>query len=282
MKRKIKLYSILVLFATVSVLYVTDAVESKCEDNRHFFEKTNNEFDSSNTYLVDNVDYDKLLMQKSQKLQEQILQRFGYIVSYNKDTKLPNWVAWNLTTKRLYGPAKRNEVEFTSDVNVPIPRAENSDYYNSGLDRGHMCPAADNKFNMKAMKESFLFTNICPQNSSLNRGDWNEMEITCRKWARKYGSIYIVCGPILYNKRHKTIGNNKVIVPEAFFKVVLRKGKDPEAIGFIYRNIECNNSKNSYVKTIDEIENITGIDFFPSLPDDLENEIEAKANITDW
>ena len=167
-------------------------------------------------------------------------------------------------------------------MNVPAPRAEDSDYYGSGYDRGHMCPAADNKYSEKAMEESFLFTNMCPQNGNLNRGDWNEMEQACRRWAKEYGGVYVVCGPILYKGKHKTIGKNKVVVPEAFFKVVLRTGENPKAIGFIYKNAEGNRPKGDYVNTVDEVERITGIDFFPSLPDDVENKVEATADIADW
>lgn len=226
---------------------------------------------------------DKLVMQTSPKgTPEQILERTGYVASYNKATLLPNWVAWHLTAERTEGSVKRSGVDFAEDTEVPEPRATDWDYYNSGYDRGHMCPAADNKWSKKAMEESFLFTNMCPQNGNLNRGDWNEMEMACRKWAKKYGDLYIVCGPILYKGKHKTIGKNKVVVPEAFFKVVLRTGDDPQAIGFIYKNTSGNRPKDSYVNTVDEVERITGIDFFPSLPDDVEKNVEATADIANW
>lgn len=226
---------------------------------------------------------DKLVMQTSPKgTPEQILKRTGYVASYNKTTLLPNWVAWHLTAERTEGSAKHSGVDFAEDTEVPEPRATDWDYYNSGYDRGHMCPAADNKWSKKAMEESFLFTNMCPQNGNLNRGDWNEMEMACRKWAKKYGDLYIVCGPILYKGKHKTIGKNKVVVPEAFFKVVLRTGDDPQAIGFIYKNTSGNRPKDSYVNTVDEVERITGIDFFPSLPDDVEKNVEATADIANW
>lgn len=226
---------------------------------------------------------DKLVMQTSPKgTPEQILKRTGYVASYNKTTLLPNWVAWHLTAERTEGSAKRSGVDFAEDTEVPEPRATDWDYYNSGYDRGHMCPAADNKWSKKAMEESFLFTNMCPQNGNLNRGDWNEMEMACRKWAKKYGDLYIICGPILYKGKHKTIGKNKVVVPEAFFKVVLRTGDDPQAIGFIYKNTSGNRPKDSYVNTVDEVERITGIDFFPSLPDDVEKNVEATADIANW
>ena len=226
---------------------------------------------------------DKLVMQTSPKgTPEQILKRTGYVASYNKTTLLPNWVAWHLTAERTEGSAKRSGVDFAEDTEVPEPRATDWDYYNSGYDRGHMCPAADNKWSKKAMEESFLFTNMCPQNGNLNRGDWNEMEMACRKWAKKYGGLYIVCGPILYKGKHRTIGNNKVVVPEAFFKVVLRTGDDPQAIGFIYKNTSGNRPKDSYVNTVDEVERITGIDFFPSLPDDVEKKVEAECDLGLW
>lgn len=226
---------------------------------------------------------DKLVMQTSPKgTPEQILKRTGYVASYNKTTLLPNWVAWHLTAERTEGSAKRSGVDFAEDTEVPEPRATDWDYYNSGYDRGHMCPAADNKWSKKAMEESFLFTNMCPQNGNLNRGDWNEMEMACRKWAKKYGDLYIVCGPILYKGKHKTIGKNKVVVPEAFFKVVLRTGDNPQAIGFIYKNTSGNRPKDSYVNTVDEVERITGIDFFSSLPDNVEKNVEATADIANW
>lgn len=226
---------------------------------------------------------DELLSQDTPDgVPEQMLRRAGYTASYNKTTKLPNWVAWHLTADRTTGPAKRSGVDFQADMNVPAPRAEDSDYYGSGYDRGHMCPAADNKYSEKAMEESFLFTNMCPQNGNLNRGDWNEMEQACRRWAKEYGGVYVVCGPILYKGKHKTIGKNKVVVPEAFFKVVLRTGENPKAIGFIYKNAEGNRPKGDYVNTVDEVERITGIDFFPELPDDVENKVEATADIADW
>lgn len=226
---------------------------------------------------------DKLVMQTSPKgTPEQILKRTGYVASYNKTTLLPNWVAWHLTAERTEGSAKRSGVDFAEDTEVPEPRATDWDYYNSGYDRGHMCPAADNKWSKKAMEESFLFTNMCPQNGNLNRGDWNEMEMACRKWAKKYGDLYIVCGPILYKGKHKTIGKNKVVVPEAFFKVVLRTGDDPQAIGFIYKNTSGNRPKDSYVNTVDEVERITCIDFFPSLPDDVEKKVEAECDLGLW
>ncbi|MGI6232167.1 MAG: DNA/RNA non-specific endonuclease [Prevotella sp.] len=213
---------------------------------------------------------------------ELILHRKGYTVSYNTKLLIPNWVAWHLTADRLSGPAKRKGQQFHEDEDVPEPRVTTYDYINSGYDRGHLCPAGDNKWNAEAMTESFLMTNICPQNPGLNKGDWNEMENQCRDWARRYGDIYIVAGPVLYRGKHKRIGQHKVTVPEAFFKVVLcMKGK-PKAIGFIYKNTSGNRPKGDYVNSVDQVERITGIDFFPALNDKVEAEVEREQNLEEW
>ncbi len=208
---------------------------------------------------------------------EQILHRKGYTVSYNRDLKLPNWVAWELTPEKLTERESRTD-KFLPDPDLPEDEAVTTDdYKGSGMDRGHMCPAGDNRWHWKAMQESFYMTNICPQNHNLNRGDWKELEEACRRWAQKEGRIYIVCGPVLYDRRHRTIGKkHKITVPEAFFKVILcTDSNPPKAIGFIYKNTPGNHPLDSYVNTVDEVERITGIDFFPALPDEIEEKVEA-------
>lgn len=212
---------------------------------------------------------------------EIILKREAYTVSYNKDTKIPNWVAWHLTSEHVDGENKRTG-GYQEDIEVPKPRATKEDYDSTKWSHGHMCPAADNKWDRKAMKESNLLTNICPQDRSLNSGLWNAIERNCRKWAVEYGDLYIVCGPVLLNREHETIGVNKIVVPEAFFKVILCLNPMPKAIGYIVRNNEGTKKRDQYVNTVDEVERITGIDFFPALPDEIENEVEAYANLDDW
>ena len=214
-------------------------------------------------------------------MEETILVRNSYTVSYNKDTKIPNWVAWHLTAEHTDGNVKRFG-GFIEDENVPKPRATNDDYRRSGWSHGHMCPAGDNKWDETAMRESNLLTNICPQHATLNSGLWNRIEQDCRRWAKKHGEVYIVCGPILLNREHETIGVNKVVVPEAFFKVILCLQGEPKAIGFVVKNNTGAKKKDQYVNTVDEVERITGYDFFPSLPDSIEDKVEAYSNLEDW
>ena len=215
---------------------------------------------------------------------ERILKRKTYTVSYNRTLNLPNWVAWELNRERLVERESRTD-KFLPDPDLPIAEAVTTDdYKRSGWDRGHMCPAADNRWHWKAMQESFYMTNICPQHHNLNRGDWKELEDACRDWAEKEGKIYIVCGPILYKQQHQTIGReHRVTVPEAFFKVVLcTTSKPPKAIGFIYKNTAGNHKLDYYVNSVDQVERVTGIDFFPALPDQVENAVESRFDLSLW
>ena len=207
---------------------------------------------------------------------ELLLYRDGYTVSYNTTTLQPNWVAWHLTPNRLKGNVKRNDYPFISDDEVSEPRVETADYRQSGYDRGHMAPAADMKCSKQAMEESFYMSNICPQNQKLNRDDWGSLEDVCRKWARKYGTVYIACGPIYDKKRPKCIGKHKVAVPDRFFKVVLiYNRKNPIAMGFLFDNKPHHQALSKYMVSVDQVEEITGLDFFSRLPDSVENKIEA-------
>lgn len=211
-----------------------------------------------------------------------ILRRAGYTTCYDVKNKIPHWVAWHLTASHTTGTYNRKNQKFMEDTDVPEPRATYYDFIQSGYDRGHMCPSGDCKWSEAAQEQSFLLTNVCPQNPNLNRGDWNEMELLCRDWAQKYGDLYIVCGPVLLNTRHKRIGKNKVTVPEAFFKVVMRTSPDTCAIGFIYRNTDGNHPKDSYKNSVDEVERITGLDFFNKLPRETEERIEKTADLNQW
>lgn len=214
-------------------------------------------------------------------ISEQLIEKSSYIVSYNKDTKIPNWVAWHLTADHTDGPVRRMS-NFYEEEQVASPRATLEDYRGSGWSRGHMCPAGDNKWSETAMYESFSLVNVCPQNASLNSGVWNSIEIDCRRWANHFGDVYIVCGPVLLNCEHETIGRNKVVVPEAFFKVILCLQGKPKAIGYVIRNNEGKKKRDQFINTIDEVERITGYDFFPALPDSIESIVEAYSNIDDW
>ena len=114
------------------------------------------------------------------------------------------------------------------------------------------------------MRQTFYLSNMCVQHSQLNQNTWEHLESTCRQWAKKFGGVYIVCGPIFSTKPTKKIGGN-LSVPNKFFKVVLcLKGKDgkPQAIGFIYDNVSPKKKDRleSNAVSVDQVEKITGMD----------------------
>ena len=183
-----------------------------------------------------------------------LIERYCYTVSYNDRTRQPNWVMWQLTGEHVLPHQKGVWHEYREDMSLPRKaRAMMADYASSGYDRGHMCPSGDCNWDEKGRGETFLLSNMCPQNPNLNRGDWKEIELACRKWAKTHGNIYIVCGPIFFkSERHQKIGADSIPVPEAFFKVVLCPDSlSPKGIGFICRNTDGNRLQFSSTEHID-------------------------------
>ncbi len=202
----------------------------------------------------------------------QVIAHTGYTVKYDADFKTPQWVAWSLTAEQAQGTVPR-EKEFLPDPDIRGAKAYTKDYANSGYDRGHMAPAGDMKWSATAMKESFYLSNVCPQNRNLNRGDWKELEELEREWAISHGVVNIAAGPIYYTSTPTRIGNNKVAVPDAFFKVILVDYPDaPKAYGFIFKNEAGSRPLSSYQLSVNEVEKVTGMDFFPGLSEKTEGQ----------
>jgi len=208
--------------------------------------------------------------------QGQILQRTGYALSYDSKNKTPQWVAWELTKEETRGQEERS-TEFFPDPDVIGSQVVTYDYSHSGYDRGHMAPAGDMKWNKQAMQESFYMSNICPQDHNLNTEDWNDLEMKAREWARRYGKVYIVCGPIYNGKRNEYIGEHRVKVPDAFFKVILINNDNKQyALGFLFENEAGERPLEEYLTSVDYIEKLTGMDFFSLLPDEIEERLENE------
>ncbi len=212
-----------------------------------------------------------------------LLERESYLICYNTATRCPNYVAWWIDESRLEKNVKRSD-SFMEDVQVTDKhRIIHSDYSRSGYDRGHMCPAADNRYSQVAMDECFLMTNMCPQTHTLNAGDWNDLEEKCREWGRIYDHVYVVSGPIYTSDTPKKIGQRrrfKIAVPDKFFKVVLmEKNGEYGALGYVMNNNDDKRPLEDYAVTVDEVERITKMDFFHALPDDIEERVERVMNV---
>ena len=219
------------------------------------------------------------------RVPERIIRHTGYLLSFNSETLCPNWSAWELTAAETEGNERRY-TDFQPDPQLPISQQVTTyDYKGSGYDRGHMCPSADMKWSPAAQRDCFYMSNICPQDRSLNSGAWSKLENACRRWAKSEGKIYIVCGPVFDKQRkHLTIGRDlRVRVPNGFFKVVLstRKGHE-KAIGFYYSNRDNHQTMNAAAMSVDQVERLTGMDFFPQLNDVLEKRLEAYFDLREW
>ena len=211
----------------------------------------------------------------------QIVEHAYYTLSYVEKHEQAEWVAYELLKKHIaYNKFKRPYFEV--DPLVKTNSASWKNYKNSGYDRGHLCPAADRRFNKKAHDETFLTSNISPQLNEFNAGIWNDLEKKVRYWLNRDQQFYVVTGPVFGNSK-KTIGFEKVTVPTHFFKVILKYGNGkPKLISFLIPHQTTSRDLTDFIISTDKLEEILYIDFFAALPDDLENKLESEKNKSDW
>ena len=194
----------------------------------------------------------------------QIIQHNYYTLSYNEKFEQAEWVAYEL--KKAY--LKNNDFKrpyFIQDPKVTTGSADWRNYKKSGYDKGHLCPAGDMEFDKEAYDDTFYTSNISPQKHDFNSGIWNRIEQKTRYWAEKYNDIYIVTGGVLKDS-DKKIGTEEVAVPKYFYKIILTKsGKENKAIALLVPNENSDKPIYDFVVSIETIEKMTGIDFFPNL-----------------
>lgn len=211
--------------------------------------------------------------------EQQVIERPYYTLRYNEKHEQPDWVAYHLYSDSLRQDTFERTNNFRKDPRVRTGSAELSDYRGSGYDRGHLAPAADFSYDEFALSQSFYLSNMSPQVPGFNQGIWKKLEGKVRDWAIENDNIYVVTGPVL-DKSFKTIGENQVSVPEYYYKIVLDIQKpEIKAIAFLMKNEKSSASLQSFVVSIDRIESLTGLDFFPGISDELEEALE-KANMT--
>lgn len=228
------------------------------------------------------ADFGNLMQVKTNPQLKSVEKQYtGMDISFNPQYHIPNWVSWELTTDETGGEISRTN-KFSADYDVE-GSAETWDYSYSGYDRGHMAPAGDMKWSRKAMDETFYMTNICPQAKILNTGAWKRLEEKCRQWAQADSAIVIVCGPVIDGKPVEYIGDSRVYVPDAFFKVILSPyAKPARGIGFIMPNGKPKGGMQACAVSIDSVERATGHDFFSTLPDDIETDVESQCDFHYW
>lgn len=211
-----------------------------------------------------------------------VLPAIGFVVGYDAGIQNPVWVSTRFF--RVNDPkSEARPDQFTPDPRIPTRyRTESSLWTRTGYDRGHMAPnwGVSICYGREAQIESFVLTNITPQTPELNRGIWASLEkIISNDYANRFGQVWVICGPV-FSKDAQTLKDGKVLIPAAFYKIVVRQNENGSifVLPFIIpQNVsESRNQREliQYLTNIDQIEKYTDIDFFPELPDDIEQQIE--------
>lgn len=224
----------------------------------------------------------KEMTKTSNAVTEQLIAHTGFTVSYNEDWLISNWVAYKMNAQRLETNVERHD-NYIPDPAVKGHSAENSDYKGiQPYSRGHLVPSRDMRWSVESEQECSYLSNIAPQDADLNSGLWNRIEEYVRNNVKNWGTVYICTGPIV-EPGYTTVGANHVVVPQKFFKVLLRHNRDHwAAIGFVVNNEACSGNMFNYAVSVDDVEALTGHDFFYNLPDSVESVIEANYNRKDW
>lgn len=211
----------------------------------------------------------------------QIVKHSYYVLSYNEKVEQAEWVAYELKKEYI----KNNDFKrpyFIEDPKVTTRSADWRNYKKSGYDKGHLCPAGDMEFDLDAYNDTFYTSNISPQNHDFNAGIWNRLEQKVRYWAERENGIIVVTGGVL-SRTSKTIGTQKVVVPDYFYKIIFENeaGKQ-KMIAFLMPNEKSNKALYEFVVSVDSIEKLTGIDFFPNLNDATEDVLEKNTEYKKW
>ena len=201
----------------------------------------------------------------------------AFTVHFNSERGIANCAVYELVNNELNGTAERSD-EFMADPGVkgcPSP----ADYAGSGMDRGHLVPAADLKWSPNAMRQSFLLTNVCPMHKALNEGGWAKLEEKVREWTRRDSALLVFSGPVV-SERDTTMADGHVAVPGAFYKVIVAPCVRPmRAVAFIYPNGHSGGRLRQYAVSIDEVERRTGLDFLPTLPLEEQQRLESRIHL---
>lgn len=211
----------------------------------------------------------------------EVVRHTWFALSYDEDHEQAEWVVYEITRDRLNENWADRPNTFRPDPDVRTESATPRDYNGSGYDRGHLVPAADMAFDAAAIDESFLMSNMSPQVPAFNAGVWRELEECARDWGRKFKHIYVVTGPVLTRTPLGSIGFSKVTVPAAFYKVLYAPDQH-KAIGFILPNELSAKPVMDFACSIDEVEEVTGLDFFPNILKGLDEELEGSLDKEAW
>ena len=228
--------------------------------------------------LADNDKFENIFWGIPQSPADTILHRIGYSMGYSDSLKLSLWVSYYSRWEWILSPPLASR-HFKSDPDISYEiKADNSDYAGSGYDRGHLAMQADMRGRSEQCeREACYLTNIAPQKPRFNRVVWNSLENKIRDYVVDNGDGWIITGPIFFDEHYETIGENKIPVPDAFYKIFVDTlDNGVFACAFIIRNQDTELPLDSFSVSIDSVEAVSNIDFFHLLPDDIEDKLEGK------
>lgn len=207
--------------------------------------------------------------------------RLGYAVGYDYALKSAKYVAYLLDGSSV-DAAERDGMAMSEDTSIEKPyRTYPEDYENSGYHMGHLANAESIDFNEAAMLETFLLSNIVPQNETNNLGIWKGLENRERAWAKERGILLVMTGPI-YDKDTLYIGRSRVPVPSQLWKIIY----DPDqrkAISYLIDNKPLyTRDLDKYLVSVDDIEKVTGLDFFSAVTLNQQDQIERESQPRQW
>lgn len=185
----------------------------------------------------------------------------AYLLQHDNTAKIPAWVAYTLTPKNAIGCIARTNA-FATDKTPPVGgRSESSDYAGSGFDQGHLAPDGDMSWDMQVEYESFLMSNMSPQYPNFNRGVWKSLETNVRAWTFGMNHSFTIYAGNIYTSTSRTIGENKVVVPDKLFKIVI-DDETKAVLAFIIPNVEQQPvDLQPHLTSVLEVEKETGITF---------------------
>ena len=215
--------------------------------------------------------------------------RLNFSLEYNYASRHSRWVAFTFYDKTAESNTGRSNAWSFDPYLIEWTNNE-TDYRGSGYDRGHIMASADRLYSRTANEQTFYYSNITPQVNSFNAGIWLELENTLRNyWGRSNSfrdTLYVVKGGTIRNDQITgTICKNKVVVPKYNYMAVLSKKADTyKSIAFWFENRKYNEPYRlkEHALSVEELEGLTGIDFFHNLPDEIERVVEKQKKTSDW
>ena len=212
-----------------------------------------------------------------------VLENRGYVAGYSESMRNPLWVTYRIfdIPKVSYGKRKSR---FSVDTRTQA-QVSHSDYTGSGYDRGHMAPnyGIATRYGREAQLETFLMSNVIPQNPMVNRHLWKDLEMrVAKRYGRYFGEVWVVTGPVFQGEIKKL--DSGIPVPSAYYKVIVDEhhGELRTLAFMVPRHVPPFTRIKTCLISIDELEQLTDLDFFPGLPDDLEAELESKRATRLW